>query len=158
MTSYRFPDIDKDISNITSKRNLLKNKEQNNLNLKNDPNITVGSVFDNSAFNKKLNTVFSDIQQRQNLDKKIEQLKAESRIPNPNKMNVNQFTSGLYIDLFDTYNQIIKIKNPSVSDINKILDKNYRKLSILIILFTIFSIIYYILSIKSYLFSARRKI
>ena len=134
MTSFRFQNIDKDI---------LKKK---------DPNITVVN-----AFNSRIDNIFSDVLIRQNLDQKIAKLKAESRIPNPNKMTLSQFIVGLQVDIFDTYNELMSINILSISKINRILDKNYRRLTILVILFCILFIIYHILSIKSYLFSDARK-
>lgn len=144
MTSYRFPKIDQEILDTTKQRDILKDREKdiNNLNV---------DVSDIKAYNKNLNTVYSDILYRQNLDKKIAYLKAQSRIPDPNSMPLNQFITGLSVDLCDMYDELLMKNNPSVADINQILDKNYRRLTVLIIILFIFLLTFYILSIKSYL-------
>ena len=149
MTLYRFPKIDQEILNTTKQRDILKDREKdiNNLNV---------DVSDIKAYNKNLNTVYSDILYRQNLDKKIAYLKAQSRIPDPNSMPLNQFITGLSVDLCDMYDELLMKNNPSVADINQILDKNYRRLTVLFILLFIFLLTFYILSIKSYLCAEER--
>ena len=148
MTTYKFPNIEEDIINATTQRDIL-NKE---IDTNNDINTT-----DIKAYNKKLNTLFSNIMERQNLDKKIAQLKAESRIPDPNKLTLNQFIDGLTLDFYDMYDELIIMNDPSIVEISKIINKNYRKLTILMIFLIIFLLIFYILSIKSYLFTDERK-
>ena len=146
MTSYRFYNIEKNIIDTTTQRDLLANKEIVNNNFASDIN----------AFNRNLDRIYSDITQRQNLDKKIAQLKAESRIPDPDKLTLNQFISGLSLDLYDMCNELINKDNVSVAEIVIIIDKNYRKLTILIIILMIFLLVFYILSIKSYLLAEVR--
>ena len=156
MTNYRFPDITKDIANLAIQRDLLKNKDINLNRLKDDKDITIGSVFNVKAFNKKLDSIFSDIIKRQKIEEKIAKLKKKSTIPNPDTMTFNQLKSGLILDTYDMFNELFSIKKIDKQNINNVLDKNYRKLTLLSLLLIFFIIFYFSQSIKSYLSSPVR--
>lgn len=156
MANYRFSDIAKDIANLAIQRDLLKNKDINLNKLKDDKDITIGSVFNVKAFNKKLDSIFSDIIKRQKIEEKIAKLKKKSTIPNPDTMTFNQLKSGLILDTYDMFNELFSIKKIDKQNINNVLDKNYRKLTLLILLLIFFIIFYFSQSIKSYLSSPVR--
>jgi hypothetical protein len=156
MTNYRFPDKIKDIANLAIQRDLLKNKDINLNRLKDDKDITIGSVFNVKAFNKKLDSIFSDIIKRQKIEEKIAKLKKKSTIPNPDTMTFNQLKSGLILDTYDMFNELFSIKKIDKQNINNVLDKNYRKLTLLSLLLIFFIIFYFSQSIKSYLSSPVR--
>ena len=153
MSNYRFPNIQKDIANANIKKQLLKNKEKNIFDFHNNSNITIGGIFNVDAFNKRLDKTFSNILQRQKIEDKIKKLKAKSIIPDPNTLTLNQFISGIILDTYDMFNELFTINSYSKSNLNKIMDKNYRRITLYILLLILTITIYYILSIKSYLFS-----
>jgi hypothetical protein len=152
MSNFKFQNINKDIANATIQKELLKNREKN-INLHDNSHITIGGLFNVDAFNKKLDKIFSNIQQRQKIEETIKELKVKSTIPNPDKMTLNQFISGITADTYDMFYELFTINVYSKSNINKIMDKNYRRITLYIILLILLIIIYYILSIKSYFFS-----
>ena len=153
MTEYKFKNIQKDIAKLAIQRDLLKNSEKNIMNLQNDPNITIGGIFNVDAYNKKLDRIFSLIQKRTKIEDIIKQLRKQSRIPNPNKMTVKQFKSGLILDTYDMFDELRNIKKINKSNITSIIDKNYRKITLYFLLLILFILIYYFQSINSYLFS-----
>jgi len=153
MSNYKFQNIQKDIANASIQKELLKNKEKNIINFHDDSNLMIGGLFNVDAFNYKLDKIFSIIQQRQKIEDKIKELKDKSTIPNPDNMTLNQFISGILLDTYDMFNELFTIKVYSRSNLNLIMDKNYRRITLYILLIIFAIIIYYILSIKSYLFS-----
>ena len=171
MLNYRFQNIQNDITNATIEKNLINNKintiyeEQNksiggkyNINgYKSDPttinNKITDKIFDVNVFNKNIDKLYSNIQQRQKIEDKIKDLKLKSKLPNPDEMTISQFIKAIILDTYDTFIELSNIKKYSKSKINHIFDKNYRTITIYIILLIFFIAIYHILSIKSYLFS-----
>lgn len=157
MTNYRFQDIQKDITDLTIQQNKLDLNKDFNLNkLRDDKDITIGGVFNVKAFNNKLNNIFSNVLNKQKIEDKIKKLKKQSTIPNPETMTLNQFKSGLILDTYDMFNELFSLKKFNKNNINNVMDKNYRKITLFILLLLFFIIVYFSQSIKSYLFSPVR--
>jgi hypothetical protein len=151
MANFKFQNVQKDIANATIQRNLLLNSEK--LKFNDDKDITIGGIFNVNAFNKKLNKIYSDILVKERIEENITKLKAKSKIPNPNSMTLSQFTSSLISDTYDMFDEIFKIKEYSKPNINKVMNKNYRRITLYILLLFLAILIYHMLSIKSYFFS-----
>jgi len=149
MINYRFQNIDKDLTNAITQKNILLQNNKDIIKQHNESNI----MIDKNITNQNIDKIYSNIRQIQKIEDKIKELKEKSSIPDPNSMTLDQFISALLLDTYDMFNELLLINEYSISDINKIVDKNYRKIIIYILLIIIIIIIYYMLSIKSYLFS-----
>ena len=106
-------------------------------NIRNNPNQIKSNLSNISApSNKKLDYIYSVIKQRQ-------QMKADATIPDPDKMTFNQFKSSIIVDTYDMFNDLFTLRNINKSNLNNIMDKNYRKITLFIIL------LIFIIAIKS---------
>jgi len=144
---FKFPDVQKNIINYIQQKELIIDDKVDS------SDIQIGGLFDKDAFNKKLDKIYSNIVKRKNIEDKIKELKNKSSIPNPNEMTVNQFISAILLDTYDMFYELYNIKIFSRKNINTIIDKNYRRITLYILILLLVIIYYYIISIKSYLVS-----
>ena len=149
MMNYRFQNINKDLTNTITQKDILLQNNKDIIKQHNESNI----MIDKNITSQNIDKIYSNIRQIQKIEDKIKELKEKSSIPNSDNMTLNQFISALFLDTYDMFNELLLINEYSIPKLNKIVDKNYRKITIYILLIIIIIIIYYMLSIKSYLFS-----
>ncbi len=101
--------------------------------------MTQGGKFDASLYNKQVDKVYDIKRKRRKIKDKIKLLKIKYTPLQPTKLSIDELKYQLINDTYDMFNEY-KNKKP----INDILDKNYRKLTILFI-FLFIIIISYIL-------------
>lgn len=147
--NYRFQNINKDLTNTITQKDILLQNNKDIIKQHNESNI----MIDKNITSQNIDKIYSNIRQIQKIEDKIKELKEKSSIPNSDNMTLNQFISALFLDTYDMFNELLLINEYSIPKLNKIVDKNYRKITIYILLIIIIIIIYYMLSIKSYLFS-----
>ena len=108
-----------------------------------------GGKFDSKAFNKKVNSVMDIARQRRKLKDKIKLAKLEYRPLDYNKLTIGELKMALYNDIFDMFDEISKLKKINLKYLNLILSKNYRKLTVLVLLLIIFILTYTLINILS---------
>lgn len=147
---YKFPEIDasKEISEYTN--TLAKIEiEQKILNKIKLEDVTIGSIFDAKAFNKKVDAINELIMKKNKIKDKINLLKLKYRPIDYNKMTIDEFKFGLITDINLMINELLLMKNFNYNQFNNIINKNYRKLTILILLLLLFIISYYLYNFLS---------
>jgi hypothetical protein len=112
----------------------LKTKQQKESKFKVSDITAPGGKFDTKAFNKQVNKVQDIIRQRRKLKDKIKLANLAYRPLDYNQMTIGELKMALYSDTYDMFREISNLKSFSFIKLNEILSKNYRKLTILIIL------------------------
>ena len=142
---FKFPDVQKNIINYIQQKELIIDDKVDS------SDIQIGGLFDKDAYNKKLDKIYSNIVKRKNIEDKIKELKNKSSIPNPNEMTVNQFISAILLDTNDMFYELYNIKIFSRKNINTIIDKNYRRITLYILILLLVIIYYFSLHFISYI-------
>jgi hypothetical protein len=139
---YVFPEIDsiKDIAKINFDERLLDTeiKKQSVL----GPNDVGSVVFDRKALNKKIKKISALRKKKEKLKNISKLLKLRYAPLDYNEMTIGQLKMGLYLDLHEMISELINIKQINVYEVNNILAKKYRRMTILVILFTCCILIY----------------
>ena len=147
---YKFPDIDdtKMIKNLSSESDKLQTKIKTASNIK-PSDVSIGGKFDSKAFNKKLDSIRDLKKAKSKIKDQINFAKLQYRPVSYNHLTIDQLKQAMIMDIYDMYNELCYMENINITNINIILSKNYRKLTILIILLLFIIISYIIISILS---------
>lgn len=147
-STYNFAEIT-DAKEIQKMKNLsveLKTKQQKESNFKVSDVTAPGGKFDTKAFNKQVNKVQDIIRQRRKLKDKIKLANLTYRPLDYNRMTIGELKMALYSDTYDMFREISNLKSFNLKKLNEILSKNYRKLTILIILLVAFITTYLLIN------------
>ena len=101
-----------------------------------------GGKFDTKAFNKQVDKVSDIIRQRRKLKDKIKLANLAYRPLDYNRMTIGELKMALYSDTYDMFAEISNLKSFNLEKLNQIISKNYRKLTILIVLLVALIITY----------------
>jgi hypothetical protein len=151
LNNYKFGEIndEKQINQMKILSSELKLKQKKESNFKVSDVTAPGGKFDSKAFNKKVNSVMDIARQRRKLKDKIKLAKLEYRPLDYNKLTIGELKMALYNDIFDMFDEISKLKKINLKYLNLILSKNYRKLTVLVLLLIIFILTYTLINILS---------
>ena len=135
-STYNFAEItdEKEIQKMKKLSVELKKKQQKESNFKVSDVTAPGGKFDTKAFNKQVNKVEDIIRQRRKLKDKIKLANLAYRPLDYNKMTIGELKMALYSDTYDMFREISNLKSFNLKKLNHIISKNYRKLTILIII------------------------
>ncbi len=124
----------KEIQNMKKLSVELKTKQLKESKFKVSDITAPGGKFDTKAFNKQVNKVSDIIRQRRKLKDKIKLANLAYRPLDYNKMTIGELKMALYSDIYDMFGEISNLKSFNLKKLNQIISKNYRKLTILIVL------------------------
>jgi len=139
---YKFSKIETDIDMTKNMRDIFSRNEKDSENISTESVMTNG-VFDNNLFNQKLDFLSEQIYQKNKLNENLKLFELKNKLPHYDDMTIKQLMYGLYYDFYDMFIEFWNIK--SISDINLIINKNYRMISILLIIFLLLCMIYIII-------------
>lgn len=111
------------------------------------PNVFImGGLFDNKAFNEKINRVNKLSSERRKIrDKiKIEKLKYEPL--DYNKKTIGEFKQDILNDTIIMIDQLSKLTSFDINKINEIISVKYRKITLLIIILLFLILVYSIIN------------
>ena len=111
--------------------------------------VTYGQVFDIKLFNAKVNEVNDITRKKNKIKDQIKLSRLNYRPPNPDKLTITELKQGLLLDTYQMFKDFTTLKKISHNDINNILNKNYRRLTLLIILLIICIISYILIKFLS---------
>lgn len=135
---YRFPDVD-------GKDNIRLLKTQ--LDLLNDDliqaeslkysDVTIGGIFDVDAFNGYMNKIDTIKNNKHQLEEQI--LKERLRFDpiDINNLTLKQLKNGMIMDFVDMYIELKELKTINFENVSIIVNKKYRKITLLITIFLI---------------------
>jgi len=141
---YKFPEINaskeiakykKTLSDLDKKKKIISK-----INVK---DVSSSGIFDAKAFNKKVDSINEITMQKKNIKDKIKLLNLKYKPIDYNKMTINELKIGLLTDTNEMLNELSLMKKFNYIQFNDIISKNYRKLTILILLLILFVISYY---------------
>jgi hypothetical protein len=135
-SSYKFEDIT-DEQKIQIMNKLLaeqKIKQKKESKFKASDITAPGGKFDSKAFNKKVNKVQDIMRQKKILKDKIKLAKLVYRPLDHNRLTISQLKTALYADTYQMFREIANLKSFNLQNLDQIMSKNYRKLTVLIIL------------------------
>ena len=135
-STYNFAEITdaKEIQNMKKLSVELKTKQLKESKFKVSDITAPGGKFDTKAFNKQVNKVQDIIRQRRKLKEKIKLANLAYRPLDYNQITIGELKMALYSDTYDMFREISNLKSFNLKKLNQIISKNYRKLTILIIL------------------------
>ena len=147
---YKFPDTDdtKLIKKLSSDSDKLNSQIKIASNIK-PSDVSIGGKFDSKAFNKKLDNIRDLRQSKSKLKDKINLAKLQYRPVSYGHLTIDQLKQGIIMDIYDMFSEISHMQNINLYNLNMILSKNYRKLTLLILLLLFIIISYIIISILS---------
>jgi len=128
----------KNLNELLKKKNKIKKSD-----------VTYGQVFDIKAFNRNVNEVNEITRNKNKIRDQIRLAKLNYRPPNPDKLTIAQLKQGLLLDTYQMFKNLATLKEINYKNINNILNKNYRRLTLLIILFMICIISYILIKFLS---------
>jgi hypothetical protein len=102
---------------------------------------------DQTAFNKMFDTVLNVNRYQRNIKKKIKYLPLNDKPLDYTKLTIEQLKTALYVDFFDMCNELLLIEKINFESFNRILSKNYRKVTILCFILVVCLISYIIINI-----------
>ena len=142
---YKFPYTDDTelIKKLSSDSEKLRSERKIASNIK-PSDVSIGGKFDSKAFNKKLDNIRDLRRAESKIKDKIKLAKLKYRPVSYGHLTIDQLKQAMIIDIYDMCSEISHMQNISFYNLNIILSKNYRKLSILVLLL-IFIIISYII-------------
>jgi hypothetical protein len=111
--------------------------------------VTYGQVFDIKLFNAKVNEVNDITRKKNKIRDQIKLSRLNYRPPNPGRLTITEFKQGLLLDTYHMFKDFTTLKKINYNDINNILNKNYRRLTLLIILLIICIISYILIKFLS---------
>jgi hypothetical protein len=142
LSTYVFPEINsqKDLAIIDFDLRILDTelKKQKAF----GPNDVGSILFDNKAYNEKLNKINVLEKEKKELINKSKMLKLKFTPLDHNEMTIGQIKSGLYIDTQLMFNELLNLSVFNFSNIYEIISKKYRPLTLLCILLAFFIIVY----------------
>jgi hypothetical protein len=147
---YKFPDIDdsKLIKKLSADSDKVRAQKILASNIK-PSDVSIGGKFDLKAFNNKLDKIKELRQRESKLKDQINLAKLQYRPVSYNHLTIDQLKHGMIMDIYDMFNELALIDNLSIKNINLIMSKNYRKITLLILLLLYIVISYIIISILS---------
>jgi len=148
-SNYKFGETndEKEIQKMNKLSDELKIKQQKESKFKVSDITAPGGKFDSKAFNKKVNKVQDYIKQRRKLKNKIKLAKLAYRPLDYNRFTIGELKMAIYTDTYDMFKEIAKLKSFNLKNLDQIMSKNYRKLTVLIILLVVFISTYVLISI-----------
>jgi hypothetical protein len=102
----------------------------------------MGGLFDNKTFNNKLNSINKLSSERKEIIDKINLEKLKYEPLDYNKKTIGDLKQDLLNDTILMFNELYQLKSFDFNKINDILNKKYRKITLLII-FLLFLILLY---------------
>jgi hypothetical protein len=141
---FKFPETDgeKLIKELSSKDKELSSKYDKEKKFKPSDVSVVGGKFDTKAFNLKVGKIQEIARQRRKLRDQIKLARLKYQPLDLNTLTIDQLKKGLYLDLYYMFNEIKHMQSFNFVELDRILSKNYRKLSLLIILLLIIIMTY----------------
>ena len=147
-SNFRFKDTndEKEIQKMRKLSADLKIKQQKESKFKVSDVTAPGGKFDSKAFNKKVNKVQDIMHQRRKLKDQIKLAHLTYRPLDYNRMTIGELKMAVYLDTYDMFREIGELKSFDLKKINQIMSKNYRKLTVLIILLILFITTYLLIA------------
>lgn len=142
ISSNKFPDIDSDIKQLLRLENILTTRYEIESKFSVSDFIK-GGLFDHELFNKEVNKVNELRRKIRNVKEKIRLLKLKYETPDYDMMTIGEFKSAIIIDIYDMVNEILHMK--TIYELPKIINKNYRKITILLFVFVVLIVVYLII-------------
>jgi hypothetical protein len=130
---YKFPDVESNIVQLKKIDQLLSDQYKLESKFRVDEYIH-GGVFDLNSFNKQVNKVNDIARELRRTREKIRLLKIKDVNIDHDDLTIGQFKSALFLDFFDMIVEIFSIDGFSFGKLSKIVNKNYRRISIFIII------------------------
>lgn len=93
-----------------------------------------GIIPDQTAFNKMFDTVLNVNRYQRDIKNKMRLLRLQNKPVDYTKYSIQQIKEGLYVDFFDMCNELLMVEKFNLSNLNNILSKNYRKVTILFLI------------------------
>ena len=102
---------------------------------------------DQTAFNKMFETVLNVNRYQRDIKKKLKYIRLGDKPIDYTKFSIQQIKEGLYIDFFDMCNELLIIDKFNFHNLNAVLSKNYRKVTILLLILFILLISFVLMNI-----------
>jgi len=118
---------------LKSKERELSQKFNKESKFKGSDITAVGGYFDIAAFNAKVNKIQEIARQRRKIKEQIKLARLNYRPLDVNQLTIEQLKQGLYLDTYNMFEEIKKMRSFNLSQLDNILSKNYRKMTVLII-------------------------
>ena len=135
----KFPDIDNDIEQLLRLENILTTRYEIESKFSVSDFIK-GGLFDHKLFNKEVDKVNELKRKIRTIREKIRLLKLKYETPDYDTMTIGEFKSAIIIDIYDMIKEILHMK--TIYELPKIINKNYRKITILLFVFVILVVMY----------------
>lgn len=135
----KFPDIDNDIEQLLRLENILTTRYEIESKFSVSDFIK-GGLFDHKLFNKEVDKVNELKRKIRTIREKIRLLKLKYETPDYDTMTIGEFKSAIIIDIYDMIKEILHMK--TIYELPKIINKNYRKITILLFVFVILAVMY----------------
>lgn len=135
----KFPDIDNDIEQLLRLDNILTTRYEIESKFSVSDFIK-GGLFDHKLFNKEVDKVNELKRKIRTIREKIRLLKLKYETPDYDTMTIGEFKSAIIIDIYDMIKEILHMK--TIYELPKIINKNYRKITILLFVFVILVVMY----------------
>jgi len=147
---YQFENIndnDKIIKLEKKKKNLEELLKKKNKFKKTDA--VYGQIFDVNIFNARVEEVNEITREKNKIIDEIKLSRLNYKPPDAGKLTITQLNQGLLLDTYNMFKEFSNLKEVKYININNILNKNYRRLTLLIILFVIFITSYILIKFLS---------
>lgn len=142
--NYTFPNIDAEIDRLSNEEKNLKLEREKKKIIK-PSEVIAGSVFDSALFNRKLDEINEINRKRRKIKDKIKLFKLKKRHVDYDDLTIRQFKNGIILDTYDMFSELFSMKSFSFKNINYIINKNYRKIILLVIIFSVIILSYIII-------------
>lgn len=105
----------------------------------------LGGLFDNKAFNDRVNKINKLSSERREIKDKIRLEKTNYEPSDYNKKTIGEFKKELIDDTIIMFNELYKLGSFDINKINNIISIKYRKITLLIIILLFLILVYFLI-------------